>query len=78
MFSRKLCLAKGKYDMITTYAQLHAVASRIKQIKNIPSGSEAAKELEILNNLMTEFTSGKQKPDLVNPPEQPKTKLRWI
>lgn len=57
MLSLILCLAKVKYNMITTYAQYYAVSSRIEQIKNAPSGSEAAKELKILTGLMSEFES---------------------
>lgn len=61
--------------MITTHAQYHAVASRIEQIKDAPSGSEAAKELKVLMNMIVRFESEKQQTDWGNPPEQFKAKL---
>lgn len=46
--------------MITTKVQYHAVASRIEQLKDAPSGSEAAKELKVLMKLIVDFESGRR------------------
>lgn len=43
--------------MITTPVQYYAVASRIEQLKNAASGSQAAKELKVLVQLLVEFES---------------------
>ncbi|GAA4435292.1 hypothetical protein GCM10023188_27190 [Pontibacter saemangeumensis] len=41
--------------MITTRVQYYAVASRIEQLKNAASDSQAAKELKVLVKLLVEF-----------------------
>lgn len=77
--SRILCLAKVKCNMIATQAQYHAVASRIEQIRNAPTGSEAAKELKVLRNLMADFESQRQQLSIrKDPSEQLHTTLHRL
>ncbi|MFD3002889.1 hypothetical protein ACFS7Z_21155 [Pontibacter toksunensis] len=46
--------------MITTEVQYRAVASRIEQLKDAPSGSEPANELKVLMKLIVDFESGRR------------------
>lgn len=78
MASRILCIAKVKYNMITTHAQYNAVASRIEQIKDAPSGSEAAKELKVLMNLLVRFESVERQPAWVSSTEHLQAKLHRV
>ena len=64
--------------MIHTQAQYYAVASRIEQIKDAPTGSEASKELKVLTNLIVRFESGKEKPGWCSSSEQLKTKVHRV
>lgn len=64
--------------MIKTKAQYQAVASRMEQINNAPAGSEAAKELNILSSLITEFESRRQQLTWSSPPEQFNDKLHRL
>lgn len=45
--------------MITNPVQYYAVASRVEQLKDAASGSQASKELKVLIKLLVEFESKK-------------------